>query len=365
MRFALLNVDAELLSAAESLAAAGHELSLVVRPGDYESALTAIAPRIRVLDDWEGLLACGADAVLLGRAGPDADRLEKLRLFAQENVTTLLLHPQTTSVLAYYELDMHRQAGSARLVPYEPLRQLAVFSPVSGATATDAATSVDTTKIEDAVDQVICERRLTDRSRPSVLRQLACDLGAVRRLVGPIEKVSALGTIGDDPAAGHLGVQMTASGGALVRWSIAPAVAADDLKLTIVRKSGSTTVEIADKASVDADRITAVLADSSGSLWAEALADMEIVEAVERSLRRGRTIELFHEQPGEHGTFKGLMSAGGCLLLTVSICLPIVASIVGKFRFGIADLWPKVLLAVLVPFLLLQLLKFVFPRETK
>lgn len=59
------------------------------------------------------------------------------------------------------------------------------------------------------------------------------------------------------------------------------------------------------------------------------------------------------------------MSAGGCLLLLLSIGLPIVASIVGKFRFGIADLWPIASLAVLVPFLLLQLLKFVFPPESK
>ena len=77
MRFALLNVDAELLSLAKSLAAAGHELMLAVRPAEWEPALRSIAPRIRLLYEWEGVLACGADAVLLGRTGPDADRLER------------------------------------------------------------------------------------------------------------------------------------------------------------------------------------------------------------------------------------------------------------------------------------------------
>lgn len=363
MRFALLNIDAELLQLAKSLAAAGHELMLAVRPAEQESALRAIAPRIRLLDEWEGVLACGADAVLLGRSGPDADRLEKLRLLAQEKVPTIFLHPQTTSALAYLELDMHRQATGVQLVPYEPIRRHAVFS--SATIDEPVSESAESSVVDDAIDQVICERRMIDRSRRAVLLRLACDLGAVRRLVGPIEKVSALGTIGDDANAGHLGVQMTAAEGALVRWSIAPADAGEALQLTIVRKSGSESHSLVDDGPPEMNDVVAAVGDPSNGLWAEALADMEIVEAVERSLQRGRTVELFHEQAGEHGTFKGIMAAGGCLLLTASIGLPIVASIVGKFRFGIADYWPIVLLVLLVPFLLMQLLKFVFPRDAK
>ncbi|MBL9084547.1 MAG: hypothetical protein JNK76_22280 [Planctomycetales bacterium] len=115
-----------------------------------------------------------------------------------------------------------------------------------------------------------------------------------------------------------------------------------------------------------AEAVRAAVADSNSDLWREALADLELVEAVERSLRRGRTVELFHEEASEEGTFHGVMAAGGCLILMLGIGLAIAATMVGRFKFAIADIWPKALLAVMGLFLLLQLLKFAFPpRDAK
>jgi myo-inositol 2-dehydrogenase/D-chiro-inositol 1-dehydrogenase len=317
------------------------------------------------------VLADGADAVLLGIDGSEADRLEKLRLLAQEGVATIFVHPQTVAALAYYELDMHRQATNVRLVPYEPSRHDPLLAELRG----DADSG--------PLEQIVFERRAVDRSRVGVLRQLACDLGTIRRLAGEVEKVSALGTIEDERASGHLGVQMTAGDGTLVRWSIGPAVGADDVRLMIVGSRGQTSISIeadgrrlvgagnaadesrqysgAEVEQAAAEAVVAALGDTSHALWRDALADLEVVEAVERSLRRGRTVELFHEEASEQGTFKGIMAAGGCLLLLLSIGLAITATIVGKFRLWIANAWPFVLLAILVFFLLLQLLRFVFP----
>jgi hypothetical protein len=374
LKFALLDLDAELLTLAGALVESGHKLLLAVQPGESEGALRALAPEIRILNDWEGILACDADAVLMGRPGDEAVRLEQLRLLAQEKVATVFLHPQTISTLAYYELDMHRQATGVRLVSCEGLRHHPALAALRASAGSDAP--------PPRIDQVICERRLGDRSRPAVLRQLASDLGAIRRLVGDCEKVSALGTIGDDPQAGHLGVQMTTDSGALVRWSIGPSAAGDEARWTIVTEQGPIgwTIDRHGHAVLEhgdekvaytarealhatAAAVTAALDDATNFAWREALADMEVVEAVERSLRKGRTVELFHEEASEQGTFKGLMAAGGCLLLVLSIGLAIAATIVGKFRLVIANAWPFVLLVVLVAFLLLQLLRFVFPRN--
>src|SRR5207244_3847596 len=55
--------------------------------------------------------------------------------------------------------------------------------------------------------------------------------------------------------------------------------------------------------------------------WLAACRDQEAAEAVDRSLMRGRTIELFNEEHTEEASFKGVMAMGGCLVLLVAICV--------------------------------------------
>ena len=42
---------------------------------------------------------------------------------------------------------------------------------------------------------------------------------------------------------------------------------------------------------------------------------MELSEAVVRSLRRGRTIDLHYEAISEEASFKSIMTSTGCVLL--------------------------------------------------
>ena len=51
--------------------------------------------------------------------------------------------------------------------------------------------------------------------------------------------------------------------------------------------------------------------------WLAACRDQEAAEAVDRSLARGRTIELFNEEHTEEESFKSVMAMGGCLLLVI------------------------------------------------
>jgi len=355
MKFAFLNVDVETVALAEALVDDGHELALVMQ-GEQAGALRSLAPAIRIVDEWEHALACGADATIVGRAGDEDDRLDKIRRLVQEGMPTVLVHPQSTSALAYYELDMHRQATNTPLVPYEPIRHDPAWDRL-----------VETIESDGQFDQVICERRLVDRSRASVLTQLARDLGAVRRLTGECEKVSSFGTLTDDATAGHLGVQMTTARGTLVRWSIAPSAGGDEGSVELLRGDDRESIAFDAAAGVQpaARAVVAALADAQNPLWRAALADLELVEAVERSLLKGRTVELFHEEASEQGTFKGLMAAGGCLLLMLSIGLAVAATMFGALRLAIADLWPFALLFVLAVFLLLQLLHFAFPAKNE
>jgi hypothetical protein len=102
--------------------------------------------------------------------------------------------------------------------------------------------------------------------------------------------------------------------------------------------------------------------------WLAACRDQEAAEAVDRSLARGRTIELFSEEHTEEQSFKGIMAMGGCLLLVMALGILFIAVIVEGLRLPMRGwplwrIWPLYLLVPFVVFLLLQLLPFVVKRE--
>ena len=55
--------------------------------------------------------------------------------------------------------------------------------------------------------------------------------------------------------------------------------------------------------------------------WLDAARSIELAETIDRSLARGRTIELHHEEYNEAGSFKSLMAASGCGLLLAGLLL--------------------------------------------
>jgi hypothetical protein len=101
--------------------------------------------------------------------------------------------------------------------------------------------------------------------------------------------------------------------------------------------------------------------------WTEAARTVELAETIDRSLARGRTIDLHNEEFSDIGTFKGTMASIGCGLLLVGLLIIVLAAIVRTLavEFGFKKLanalsiWPYVLLAVLGVYLLLQFLVFV------
>ncbi len=82
---------------------------------------------------------------------------------------------------------------------------------------------------------------------------------------------------------------------------------------------------------------------------------MEIVDAIELSLQKGRTIEVYPQQLTEQLAFRGTMAAFGCGLLLLGLFVLAVAGILGDaLNVPLMHYWPWALLAVLAIFLLLQ-----------
>jgi hypothetical protein len=101
--------------------------------------------------------------------------------------------------------------------------------------------------------------------------------------------------------------------------------------------------------------------------WIDACRDQEAAEAVDRSLLRGRTIELYGEEHTEADSFKGVMAMGGCLLLLLVIGVTFAAALIEGLRLPLRawpamQMWPVCLLVPVAIFLLLQLLQLAVKR---
>ncbi len=92
--------------------------------------------------------------------------------------------------------------------------------------------------------------------------------------------------------------------------------------------------------------------------WGAAARDLELVDAAQESLRRGRQVQVHEMQYTEQQVFRGLMSALGCGLLMVSVVILTLGAALGTRFAAWTSWWPAALLVLLVGFLLLQLLQF-------
>jgi hypothetical protein len=102
--------------------------------------------------------------------------------------------------------------------------------------------------------------------------------------------------------------------------------------------------------------------NSTDSLWSELARAVDLVDAVELSVRRRRTIDVYFETPSERGIFKTQMTAVGCSLLVLTL-IAVVIYLGVAAAVAVPALVKKVVVGLIfVPlgvFLVMQLLYFV------
>lgn len=391
MKFALLGTDPDAFALAQAVARSGqHQLVWAHELGDGEAAVRAVAPGVQVAEHWEGLLDGSlAEVVIVARAVDQELRAEQLRKLAQAGVPLIASHPVVDSMLVYYELDMIRQENHTLLLAYTPER----WHPASRQLRELVQGSGDA--LLGPLEQVVIERSSSARDRWPVIRHFVRDLELARPLCGDLTTVAAMASTGvrsspDATNYGSLSVQMSGPSGVLVRWSVATAEGREAARFTFLcaagkavldapagepwrleiqrnAQSGSQTFESTDVPAEVLARLPAALAGEVPEEldWLSAARTMELADAVEHSIERGRSVDLHYETPTEHATFKGLMSGVGCFLLLAGLVVLVVATTAVHAGVPLADYWPYLLLAVLGVFLLLQLLGFVFPGNDR
>ncbi len=377
MKFALLGADPAMLSVARAAAEAGYGMSLAIECAAAADYLRALFPEIQFRDDWESLLAPGTvDGVLVARGANEDLRADQLRKLVQEAVPLLVSHPVSESMLLYYELDMIRRESGGRMMPYLPARWSPSIARLRELTA-DPAAGIGT------LEQVAIERSLVDRSRTAVISQFATDADLARLLVGELTHLSALAPGEDAARYGSLGLQLSGPHNIAVRWS---ARAANVQAGTVVQLHGT---QGRAELSSDGDGETvldlwrgeqkttqtfapgdpaklaleAFVQLAPAPTWIDACRAVELAETIDRSLKRGRTIELHYEDYSEQGTFKGMMTSLGCGLLVAALFIMLLAALAGRLGLPLAEHWVTLLIVLFAGFLGLQALRLVFPSQ--
>ena len=409
MRFALLGYDSDAYLLVRWLVDDGqHELMFVIGAGGAANLLLTLIPGVQVRDSWEELLlGSTVDVVIFARGeqtallehglNPDDLRADQLRKLAQAAVPMLVVCPACDAIIGF-EIEMIRRDVGGLIWPYVPgqhhpaIRELACLVERSHDSPLGQ------------LEQVTFDREQSRRDRVSVLQQLSRDFALLRSLVGTLQSVSGSGPardVGRDPlgpklkelpALANLSVALTSESRLPARWSISPPTTGDLGRLTLIGQRGKailtmpaegdwsldiagdtySTTNFASDADLSevfqqlSQNIQSVAA-TAASPWISSCRDQEAAEAVDRSLSRGRTIELFNEEHTEEASFKGVMAMGGCLLLACALVIVLFAAVVEGLHLPMRNwpvwrLWPVYLLAAIGLFLLLQLFRLAVKR---
>jgi len=390
MKLGLIGIDEQVAGVLDAARRRGDELVIACDIPDTapQAWLAGMAAQRNL--PWESLMdARACDAVLVGHYGWSELRAEAVRKLVQAGRTLVLAQPLELSMLWAYELDMIRKDSGARLIPILPDR----LHPFVGRLQREIEATLAGAGTLGVIETVELKRRMADRSRDTVLRQLARDTDLVRVLIGEPRRLSTLGGADIETAWSTLAVGFTGATSLPARWQV---MRGDPTGLTIslVGTTGSQTVEIPEGADAEWTWTTSTdgrapaehLRFSGGAAildlldgkdgsnratgavsaadWDDAARCIELAETVPRSVARGRAIDLHQEEFSELGTFKGTMASLGCAIVLGGLFVLLLATLVGGIAkeagwdFGerIAGVWPIAVLLVLGLFLGLQFL---------
>jgi myo-inositol 2-dehydrogenase/D-chiro-inositol 1-dehydrogenase len=335
-----------------------------------------LAPVPAASDAEDALARPGLEAVIVG--GSLDLRGEYLRRAAAEGFAIICLHPSGEDSEAYYQVSLSRAETGAVIVPDLPLRLHPGVATLREAMAEGELGAFRSLRLESPVPA-----QHVDLARFAFARLV----DVVRAILGEIEAVTATG----DPPGDHpdleLVVQLRASEGrrAEIRISAGddePAQlsahgATDSLTLEfdtwlsqpahLVRRSGSSGENRVELAPWDPrEAMLAVLAESSPRQadrdlphpnLIDATRAMELSEATTRSLRRGRTVDLYYETISEEANFKSVMTSTGCVILLGALFILPLALAGPSLGLSWTLFIPYMILPVLVIFGLAQVLR--------
>lgn len=359
MRFALLGEGAKALAVAQAVIA--HPDHRLVRQISMESvdrpralgavisggAAVSIIPGIRVTRNWEELLTdAEVDAVIVG--GTDEELQAVVRQLVQAGKAVLVAPELVQSAAFFYELALVESESPEAIFPMLSLRGHPLVRKLHELIAQGVLGNIRHVQFDRKIASHAAHGRAATMSPPELANALLIDSDLLRSLCGSYDQVTASRS-GDAGLGYSLATVMLAGSGVPQAVWTAKAHSENDWLLTISGDAGTALLDgnpeegrlrlthdrhelpaDAEETSADAgswllETFTASLASKSvatspaeepppedpvtPTLWGELARAVELVDAVERSVRRRRTIDVYFETPSERGIFKTQMTA--------------------------------------------------------
>ncbi len=340
MNLALLGLDDQTASVVRAAAAGmrDHVVAISDISPENFNRLESLGVRALKVLPWESLLdeaALGIDAVVVAAAGASeaaqTARTEQMTRLVQAGLPLVISHPVLNSMLACYELEMVREETRSVMVPYFPARWHPLVERLIELLRAAVESPIGT------IQQAVFERFAVRRDRASVLSHFARDVDLIRHVCGDIARVGALGSTADPAAYANLAVQLSGPETLSTRWSIGPVIDVAGTRATFIGERGRLILQMPDEApwqleirpaggsqpktasvedwdpgaaaleklALAIGRRAAVEKSREGQpagesqptgAWNDAARDVELAETVDRSLLRGRTIEVHREE---------------------------------------------------------------------
>lgn len=375
MRFVIVGSGSTERRWERALASGGSHTVVAVCPRWLDRPDLASA---ETLDDLLGI--SGFDVLILG--GEFAERAEGLRRAAVDGRTVVVVHPPGEGPEAYDQVALTPRETGAVILPDLALRH----HP-----ALDGLRDAVEGRVLGGFEKIRCEVMATHWERVEAVAEFSRLVDFARVLLGEAARVTAVGDRGSEIGRWNpLLIQLQSVDGRAAEFEFREGDR-DEVYWTIRCRDGE--VEFSHRRDLEgATGITARPRDGMverhefaefspvralvGELEAArierrdprpTLADgaraSEIAAAAERSLRRGRTIELNAPEASELQNFKAVMSATGCglfLLMLVVIPLSLAGPALG-FGWTVMIAW--LIPPALVVFAVSQLLRFVIPSQ--
>jgi predicted dehydrogenase len=393
MNFAWLGDAPETLPLGRAIARSReHTLVCAAIAPNVHAELARNARGLRLCGSWQELLADESiDAVIV--SGDDDDVLQGARQLAAAGRMLVVFPTLGQSETFLHELALLESEGTARLYPACPWR----FHPYmqrAGELGRIRHVKLDRHFAASAGNGLL--------QRHDLDAAFLVDADLLRHLCGEYNQVTALrvGTAEEGYSAAT--VTLAGKAAATATWSCAAnaapgrapwtlcvtgesgqavlsgdaargeftlhieGTAASPLPETLTADTGAELLESIVATSKGDDHAASSPATSisatAAANWTDLTRDLELLYAVEQSLRRRRTIDVYYEAPSERSTFKTKMTAAGCSLLMFTL-LAVVLYLVVANAVPLNDTLKKLLVGLIfLPiglFLALQLLYFV------
>lgn len=341
-RFAVLGDQSKALELVLAIErSASHEI--------VAAAMTPLFPKASRYDHWQPLVTGGEfDAVIL--AGYDAECLEGARHLAAAGKTLIIEVSPSLPADFVYEMSLFDAEGEAALIPLFPGRATLSVRELQRQLRTGGlgkVVSVEYVRDYPLDTHFLSEGRLVDDEH--FADRLFIDIDLLRLIGGDYKQVTAIRAGTDEnrfasqtlqlagdglpdatcvhrvaPESPDWSVTVTAEGGSLV---IRPTADGHELLKNgeAIARDGaipevSPWLELIDKSS---QRVQG----SAG--WSDVVRLYDIREAIGRSLRRRRTIDLHFETTSERSLFKTQMATIGCFVLVYTLFASVLLLLAG------------------------------------